>query len=259
MKLEVVIVCINYGDFLSHTLSYNKSLFDKIVVVTDTKDLHTKNICEFWNIECVQTDKVYRDDDKIPNKGIAINEGLKKLDQDGWVLHMDADIFLLPLTRTILEKLEIKTLKKDCLYSIDRLMCNSYEEWYSFMHPDIRAVHEGWIYLHVDRFPLGTRLVHYHDTGYWPIGYFQLWHPSTVYIYDYPTDVSGFDRTDVVHLKRWEQDKRLLIPDLVCIHLANQNHAQGQNWLGRKTAPFGPKKNKDNIFQYIIKKLGFKK
>lgn len=243
MKLECVVVCINYSDFLSHTLPYNKSHFDKIVVVTDTKDTMTKNVCEFWNITCVQTDAVYKDDEKIPNKGIAINEGLKHLSKDGWVLHMDADIFLLPLTRQILENLDKNTLKGDCLYGVDRLMCNSYDEWYEFLHPGIRAVHEGWIYLHTDRFPMGTRLIHYHETGYWPIGYFQLWNPAQSGVYEYPTDKSGFDRTDVVHLKKWPQEKRVLIPDFVCVHLCNEKHAQGTNWLGRKTAWFGPRKN----------------
>lgn len=239
MKIECVIVCINYSDFLSHTIPYNKSLFDKIVVVTDTKDVKTKNLCEFWNVMCVQTDDVYVNGSKIPNKGIAINKGLEVLSKDEWVLHMDADIFLLPLTRSILERLP---LEKDCLYGTDRMMCESYEDWHYFLHPetDTKSVLEGWIYLHMDKFKIGTRLIQYHEGGYWQIGYFQLWNPKESGIYTYPTDGVGFDRTDVVHLKQWTQEKRRFIPDFVVIHLSNESHAQGQNWYGRKTAPFTP-------------------
>lgn len=263
MKLEGVIVCINYSDFLSHTLPYNKSQFDRLVVVTDTKDTDTKNVCEFWNVMCVQTDDVYVGGSKIPNKGIAICRGMEKLDLDGWVLHMDADIFLLPLTKHILSRLP---LDEGTLYGTDRLMCESYEDWHRFLHPDlgsVKAVLEGWIYLHMDRFKVGTRLVQYHEGGYWPIGYFQLWNPKGSGIKDYPTEGVGFDRSDVVHLKRWTREKRGFIPDFVVIHLSNESHAQGQNWQGRKTTPFVPEFIKHGLvwksWQWVKKKLAHKK
>lgn len=236
MKIECVIVSLNYSDFLSHTLPHNRLFFNKTIVVTDNKDVDTKRVCDFWNVECVQTDDFYIDSSTVPNKARGINAALKKLDLDGWVLQLDADIYLLPQTRNILEKFP---LEEEKIYGIDRLMCNSFQEWYDFMH-NSKPIYEGWIYCHTDRFPIGTRIVQYHGMGYMPIGYFQLWNPQKTNIYDYPIENAGFDRTDVVHLKRWDKSKIGFIPDLVCIHLASENHAQGQNWLGRKTPKFGP-------------------
>jgi hypothetical protein len=236
MKIECVVVCLNYSDFLSHTLPHNRNYFNRMVIVTDTKDTETKRVCEFWNVECVQTDEFYVDSPTIPNKSRGINEGLKKLDLDGWVVQMDADIFLLPQTRHILENYHLDSKK---LYGIDRLMCNSYEEWDDFYRKS-KPIYEGWIYCHVDRFPIGTRMVH-NDLGFHILGFFQLWNPKGSGISDYPIQNSGFDRTDVVHFKRWSKENIGFIPDLVCIHLASEDHAQGQNWLGRKTNKFEPK------------------
>lgn len=234
---ECVIVSINYSDFLAHTLPYNKSIFDRIIVVSDAKNVETKKVCEFWNVECISSDEVYEGDSKVPNKAIAINLGLDRLSKEGWVVQMDADIWLPPLTRHILQSYH---LDEKGLYSMDRLMCNSYNDWMKFLYVRKKPIHEGWIYLHCDQFPMGTRLIQYHGEGYYPIGYFQLWSPSGSGIARYPIHKSGFDRTDVLHLKQWKREDRHLIPDLVCVHLANEEHKQGTNWQGRLTAPFGP-------------------
>lgn len=239
MKIEAVIVCINYSDFLKVTLPYNKNMFDRLVVVTDTKDEQTAKTCEFWNVECVKTDIFYRDDAKVPNKALGINEGLKKLAGDGWVVQLDADIWLPPLTRDILHNLP---LKNDCIYGMDRLMCNSYNDWYNFitLQGNVQPIHEGWIYLHLHQFPIGQRIVQYHGEGYMPIGYFQMWNPKGSGVTTYPVEISGFDRTDVCHLKQFKRENRLFLPELVCIHLASEVHIQGQNWRGRTSRDFLP-------------------
>lgn len=58
MKLEAVIVCDNYSDFLAHTLPDNRILFDKIVVVTSFEDKETQRVCEFWHVQCIKTDVI---------------------------------------------------------------------------------------------------------------------------------------------------------------------------------------------------------
>lgn len=237
-KIECVVVCINYSDFLAHTLPFNKKHFNKMVVVTDTNDISTQKLCEKWNVECVVSDDMYVTDKSIPSKGIAINLGMGRLDGDGWVVSMDADIWLPDETRNILNR---QYLDESQLYGIDRMMCNSYEEWINFLY-STKTIYEGWIYQHVDHFNIGTRLIQYHGDLYWPIGFFQLWNPIKSNVLKYPIAdaLPGYDRVDVQMLKLFPANKRQLLASLVCVHLASENHKQGQNWKGRGTKSFGP-------------------
>jgi glycosyltransferase involved in cell wall biosynthesis len=254
MKIEAVVVCVNYSDFLTHTLPYNKSYFERMVVVTDTKDVETHKLCERWNVMCIKTDEIYRDGlvrhgVPIPNKAIAINEGLKHLAKDGWVLQMDADIWLPPFFRNFMTKLE---LEDDCIYGIDRLMIDSYKEWYKFTHITKGLLHEGWTFLRTDKLRVGARVVHHQD-GYMPIGFFQLWNPKGSGINDYPTaHIVGYDHSDVLHAKRWKRGKRRFIPDIVCVHINSEKSSWGVNWNGRITLPFGQMSNGELVGWKII-------
>ena len=244
MKLEAVVICINYSDFLRVTLPHTKHQFSKIVVVTDTKDVETARVCEFYNVHCVRTDVFYKDG-PTPNKALGINEGLKHLTCDDWVVQMDADIWLPPLTSDIIHRL---SLDKTCIYGMDRMMCNSYKEWLDFVHMQgNNLIHEGWVYLHMHHFPIGQRIVDYKNDGYYPIGYFQLWNPKGSGVKEYPVEIVGFDRTDVLHAKKFTRSQRRLIADIVCIHLASETHGMGQNWNGRTTQEFGPSSLKHHI------------
>jgi glycosyltransferase involved in cell wall biosynthesis len=250
MYLECVVVCVNYSDFLAHTLPYNKNLFDKMVVVTDTKDEKTKALCEYYHVTCVQTDIFYKNGN-VFNKGAAIDEGLKHLSNRDWVLHLDADIYLPPLTRTVLEKLPLQNHK---MYSCDRLMCPSYEQWIKFMDKP-RNVQEGWIYIHMDAFPIGVRIAEYMNQGggWEPIGYFQLWNPSGSGVYGYPTEHGFCDRTDVIQAKRFPRNFRELLPEIIVIHLESEGLGvgeMGKNWRGRRTMPFG---SQDKEILQIVK------
>ena len=256
MRIEGVIVCINYSDFLKVTLPGNSHIFDKLIVVTDTKDEETHKTCEFYNVQCLKTDVFYRDG-ITPNKALGINEALKELSLDDWVIQLDADIWLPPITRDVLENI---VLNKNTIYGIDRMMCNSFKDWHQFisLRQTIAGIHEGWIYLHLHHFPIGQRIVQYYGDGYMPIGYFQMWNPEVSGIKQYPVEISGFDRTDVLHLKQFPRTKRGFIPELVCIHLASENHVMGQNWGGRTTKDFLPNFDKrwyNYFFDFIKLKI----
>ena len=256
MKIEAVVVCVNYSDFLSHTLPHNKQLFDKIVVVTDLKDEKTKKLCEFYNVECVQTDEFYRNSVTI-NKGRGINEGLKRLKKDDWVLHLDADIFLPPMFREIMERLP---LDKNGIFGIDRMMCPTYEAWAKFMC-DPRPLHEGWIFIHTNIFPIGVRIAEYKSDGWEPIGFFQMWHPNVSGIYDYPSEHGAIDRSDVIHAKKWIRANRHLIPEIIGIHLESEAlelSEMGRNWTGRKSMEFGPDHKLLNKKSTLSNRIGIK-
>jgi len=233
MKIEAVTVCVNYSDFLAHTLPHNKNHFNKIVIVTDTKDIATKKVCDFYNVMCVQTDVFYENGNKI-NKGKGINEGLKHLDMDGWVVHLDADIYLPPLTRSILENLE---LDNKTIYGIDRMMCPSYKDWMNFIdNPSL--LHEGWIYVHPTAFPMGVRIAEYKGKGWEPIGFFQMWNPKGSGVFEYPKEHGAVDRSDVIFAKKFPRSKRQLLPEIISIHIDSEQAHMGKNWSGRQTTKF---------------------
>ena len=239
-KMEGVIVCVNYSDFLAHTLPHNKQYFDRLVVVTDTKDLKTKNLCDFYNVYCVQTDEFYSEGDKF-NKGKGINAGLAVLDKTDWVVHLDADIFLPSLTRSILEE---SKLDKKGIYGIDRMMCPNYEEWMDFLE-EPTLLHTAWIYVHPTKFKMGVRVAQYKHDGYLPIGFFQMWNPCVSGIDSYPQKHDGAARTDMQMALQFKRNHRHLIPELIAIHLESEESSEemGANWNGRKTKEFTRKSN----------------
>ena len=251
MKIEAVTVCVNYSDFLAHTLPHNKNHFDKIVIVTDTKDSETKRVCDYYNVMCIQTDVFYENGNKI-NKGKGINEGLKHLDGDGWIVHLDADIYLPPLTRSILERID---LDEETIYGVDRMMCPTYEKWTEFID-NPSPMHEGWIYVHTGAFPLGVRIAEYKNKGWEPIGFFQMWNPKASGIFEYPKDHGSVDRSDVIFAKKFNRNKRQLIPEIISIHIDSEEMVKmGKNWGGRQTAKFNMKTYVSNLESSIRTEL----
>ena len=250
-KLEAVIVCVNYSDFLAFTLPSTRTVFDQLVVVTDTSDTKTKDLCDYYNVRCVQTDVFYEDDDTF-NKGKGINEGLKALDKDGWVVHLDADIYLPPRTRDIINNIPLDPRK---IYGADRLMCPDFDSWVRYL-ANPGPMQDSWVYIHLSCFPVGVRIAEYYNTncGYEPIGYFQMWNPAQTGIESYPTEHGFADRTDVIFCKYWPRPLRELLPELVLIHLESSSE-MGCNWGGRKSPFFGPPpaKKRSCMFKKLFK------
>jgi len=241
MKLEGVIICVDYSDFLAHSLPFNKGLFDRLVVVTDCQDEKTKWLCNYYHVECIQTNVFYENGDKF-NKAKGINAGLDKLSKSGWVMHLDADIYLPPLTRYILGNLP---LDSKVLYGADRLMCPDYLSWIKYIENPSK-IQEAWVYIHPTAFPVGVRIAEYNNfhQGYTPIGYLQLWNPQGSGVYKYPDIHGKADRTDVLFAKLWTRPFRQLLPEILCIHLESEGltlEQMGKNWNGRKTKEFSYK------------------
>ncbi len=236
VRIEAVMVCVNYADFLAQTLPQNVKLLDRIVVVTDTKDKLTKSVCDQYNVECIQTD-VFYEDNAVFNKGKGINAGLEVLDKNGWVLHLDSDIWLSPHMK---EVLNVRHLDPEAIYGVDRLMCHGWNNWQKFLEKPV-AINELYYLVQANAFPIGSRVAHYNQPdGWFPIGFFQLWNPKVSGVYDYPTNSPGADHTDVVMSKRFPIGKRMPINETYVIHLDSERGAMGSNWNGRTTKWFGP-------------------
>lgn len=244
MFIECITVCVNYGDFLAWTIS-NRHIFGRNkwnqsnwIIVTDTKDLHTKRICDYYNIRCIQTDVFYENGQTF-NKANGINAGLEKLQKKEWVLHLDADIYLPPEVEFILPNLD---LDPTALYGFDRFNCFSFEDFAYFLTLP-KLSHENWIFTHADLFNIGARVVAYKTDGYIPIGFGQMWNPKVSKIKTYPNEHDTAARTDMQFAKQFPKNKRRFIPDFIGIHLESQlPEKMGMNWNGRTTIPFGPDK-----------------
>jgi hypothetical protein len=234
-KIESVVVCDRYHDFLAQVLPHNKVLFNKMVVVTSWEDKNTQSVCEYYHVECVRTDGLESRKGKFC-KGVGINDGLAKLDMDGWVVHMDSDICLPPQTRILLEQ---ANLDAAMIYGIDRFIVKGYEAWDDFRAMP-RLQHEANAYIHMSAFPMGTRVMQDVD-GYIPIGFFQMWNPQVSGISNYPAEHTNAGRGDMLHSKRWPRALRGFIPEIIAYHLESDDSAMSSNWNGRVTAPFASK------------------
>lgn len=237
MKIEALTVCVNYSDFLVHCIKANKQHFDKWVIVTDTKDQKTKDLCDEHGLICVQTDVFYEDGARF-RKYRGINEGLKHLDKDGWVLFIDGDIVLSQWTRRVLEQRKLDPKK---MYGIDRLNCFGYERWIQYQKGTPIIV-DNWL-LHPAGLEWGARIVHIYGeegengkfTGYKPLGFFQLVHSSRLGVY--PEGSKDASHGDIAFAKLWEPENRELIPEIMGIHIYTEGH-KGGNWRGRSSGPF---------------------
>lgn len=253
MNLNCICVCVNYSDFLAYTLPINKHHFNSIVIVTDTKDVETKRICEMLNVHCVRTDVFYEGGAKF-RKGAGINKGLDLLDTlvgfrqhgggalnpnnaqeeynvtDEWYVHLDADILLPPDFK---EQLIEAKLQSSHMYGCDRWMVNSFNE----AQPLISALLED-APLPQHTFERGHR-IELGNVGYVPIGFFQLWDPlmSSVHRYSEKKDDASSD--DVKFAYNWPRERRHRIPGLSVYHLDSGKSMMGVNWKGRTTKRFG--------------------
>lgn len=240
-KIEAFTYCENYSDFLAETLPTNVHLFDNYTVITSTKDKDTIKLCDIYRVKCLKIDKekILNEDNEIFFKGYCLNEGLKTSKYNDWVISLDADIWLPPRTRQLLDN---KNLNEEKIYGIDRMMCNSYEDWIKFKKKP--KIHEGWIFMFLDAFPMGVRNVAYSSEGFIPIGFFQMWNIKKSGIANYPIKHCKKEkwtiRSDTFHTKQWPPENRGFIPEIVAIHLASSNgEKMGINWQGRKTPYFG--------------------
>ncbi len=238
MKLEAVTVCVNYGDFLRETAAHNAHLFDRWVIVTRPSDLETREVCRQHALEVILSE----DGGDDFAKGRLINRGLRQLSAEGFRLHIDADIALHPSLR---RQLRIAELDPSAIYGCDRVMVNSWEAW---QKPEVqkwfRDKHLNHYGVNFPGFEVGTRWAAPHS-GWCPIGFFQLWHSSEdewkgSRIKEYPDLHGNACRTDVQFALKWDRQKRVLLPEVLAVHLDSERTHLGTNWNGRKTKRFGP-------------------
>ncbi len=229
--IEVIVTCVNYADFLTVTLPYNRIHFDALRVVTAPEDRATQEVCRFHHVQCIVTDEFGSHWGKF-RKGFGINAGIAASSKSDWLVQLDADVLLPGGFRHVID---VADLDKSFIYGIDRLCARTFEDWQRFIQAPV-SQKQGDAFVHPRAFDIGHRLC---IPDWMPIGFFQMWNPSVSGVATYPTSDVGADHTDVVFASNWPRRSRALIPELYAYHLESENLGHGANWSGRKTKPFG--------------------
>lgn len=239
MRLEAVCICSSYVDFFAETADSLLAVVDDLVVVTTPDDNETKGYCKKRGIRCLATDVFTRDGETF-NKAAGINYGLSHLRRDDWLMHVDADVWFPPMTRHHIHNAQ---LDKTCVYGIDRLNVVGWESWQSFLAQhkvEPQFEHSCLVKpLKTPHTPLGARILHMNYGGYVPIGFTQIWHSSMNVIYPM-RQKAGAEHTDVLFSLQWPRPKRVLLPEVIAIHLESEAAPMGSNWRRRTTRRFGP-------------------
>ncbi len=235
MKIEGIAVCVQYADFFAETIDRMCHAVDQLFVVTTADDKETQKLCmNRSKVTVVETDAFYRNGMKF-SVGAGVNEGLKACKRDDWALVLDADTALPWHTR---EALEFADLNPQKLYGVDRATA-----WGRKMWDAVKGMDQYQCPLVVSPpLRLGLRVSLSQHGGWFPCGYFNLWHPGVSGIHDYPIHAAGTaEGSDMMQAARWPRRRRELLPEIIAIQLATSNEAvpiRGANWLGRTTPLF---------------------
>lgn len=129
-NVHVVIVCVNYSDFLKITYPYNKHYFckDKFIVITSPEDNETISYCQKQGIRYRIYNDFYKNASKFNKSGAIMSTQyfIHELFYNDWVLLMDADV-ILPFDFD--KMFERKELDKNTLYSLKRMDYATKEDW----------------------------------------------------------------------------------------------------------------------------------
>jgi GR25 family glycosyltransferase involved in LPS biosynthesis len=199
-KLDVVIVSVNYNDFLLVSLEKNVKMFDSITVVTSSSDFLCQMICEKFGVKCVVTDVMY-DNNAVFNKGKAINEGIRSILNPDFILLLDADI-------VVMNKVDLDSLEDSLLYTSERHIVPNYDSYKRYISGDNKI-------FKVEK-----------DQGF---GFFQLFKYSKVMKY-YPESFGNAAGSDIKFRDKFKERKNI---GKTVLHLGTDS-----NWDGRKSKIF---------------------
>jgi glycosyltransferase involved in cell wall biosynthesis len=201
-KIDVVIVSVNYNDFLLISLENNSKIFENITVVTSSSDFLCQKICKKFGVKCVVTDIMY--EDRAPfNKGKAINAGIDSISDTDYILLLDADIL-------VMNKIFLDSLDDELLYTSDRYIVADYDSYQRYISGGLNKDDEFMIDM---------------NQG---LGFFQLF--NSYMRVDYPESSKDASLCDIIFRDKF--DKSVAIDNTI-LHLGNDS-----NWKGRRSKSF---------------------
>ncbi len=240
-RLEALTVCENYGDYLRLTLPNAVAAVDRMLVVTTKQDKETQKIAKKCGAEVLLTDRLHAGGAPF-RKGAAINDGLNALDDQAWVLILDADIIL---PESFNERIHSLILNPGCLYYVKR-WGPTLEGFPAFLK-DYKAG-KPWhdlYWSHADKAKATKIDKKGNDIEHFPYGYFQLFHKSASglaqqlearqwYGEDHPT--AEWADSNFAYFN-WLDSRRISLSTFDrlfdVIHLPHGR--QRVNWCGRKS------------------------
>lgn len=197
-------ICVNFHDFLSHSLAANRSLFERYYVVTKKEDIDTIEVCNKYDVNVhLYDDGNHRK--SIFNKSAMIWQlqiELHKQYPDAWILLIDSDICLPKNFEEIWEKACETGLDQSALYGMLRDDYWEYEDYKESKNPRPYG---------------GPRFV----------GFFQLYFDKSKY---YPKDSNDASLCDMHFLNSFKKKYHLTESEKV-MHLGKAfvNH-RGRNY-----------------------------
>ena len=233
-RIDAVLVCEGYDDYLRQILPHLAPHVDSITVATDPKDELTQLTCASFNVNCVLSKRLHENGAAFA-KGKAMNDALMSLKNPDWILVMDADIILPPNFSGIRELV----LNPGALYYTRRWGPRYPGNIPTLMHKleeaqNFSELFEKHAYQEVAREEGrgGNAIEHF------PFGYFQLFNVDAQVLQDrmtiYPEGSTSAEHDDKVFGFDLYKGKAvsLPVPQFDVIHLPHGLYRE--NWEGRR-------------------------
>lgn len=204
-KIDIIIVSVNYNDFLPITLKSIPKEFT-VTVVTSKDDKECQLICNKIGVNCVVSDRLY-ENGAVFNKGKAINDGIKSIQNPEWILLLDADIYL---KDDFLNVVSSTNLPSQDLIICKRLIIDDYDTFLKWKNGENVGTMER-------------------AKGY---GFFHLFNIKSAKKKPiFPENYNDASFSDLEFRDMFNSKKEL---DTYVVHLGPTH----QNWTGRKTEKF---------------------
>lgn len=221
-KIDLIVVSVNYNDYLTLSLENNIKYFNSITVVTSTDDVICQNICRTFGVKCLITDVFFENSFKF-NKGAGINFGLNSIQEPDFVLILDADIL-------VTSNIDLKKLNEETLYTSDRWICHNDFQYDRWKKGEISVTNIG---------------KYERDSNY---GFFQLYNfNNSLGVKWYPHDMENSSHPDLKFSSLFANKQTI---ETEIIHLGDIK----KNWDGRKSESFI---TEEKIFEILDDKTKF--
>lgn len=221
--LRAIIVCVDYSDYLSLTLPYNRHHFSEVMIVTSPTDTKTQELAAANNCRVHITDAFYADG-AVFNKFRAMEEAFGVYGRYGWLCIMDADV----LWPKHIDWVFVEPYKQ---LRLPEHIATRYWMMPGVLHTPLRRMWED-VTPYVPQEPYWAQFPLHPQQVEWA-GYTQIFHATDSVLGPAPWHEINWSHAgapDSWFQQKWEQRNKRR-PPFICLHLGQA----GRNWCGRAT------------------------